>query len=842
MKAANSYASLLRGVSQQVPQERAEGQHTEQVNMLSDPVNGLTRRHGSVLQAERDLPALAAAEFSSYMADVATWRSYDFSTGGKEYVVLHRKEQRPVSAHPLPVALVYNKTDARFLNYNRPPVDADLDLLEAGGVSAMVGVGRYLFMASNSLATSGSSVNKWDTVDNLANAVVWIRGGAYSRTFKVTVRLQNGSSTTVAYTTPTSSYQGVLDTSDIVYTAPDYTKQVKDRVNAYNRAVTAWIGSSTAAIQPTAIAEQLLLLLNAAGYTATRVGSHICFSPAIGVKVIEADDGGDGAFIRAVADEVESADKVSAIHAVGKVVKVRSKESQDAYYLKAIPKDATVTAGYTEVTWAESAGVEHSITGGLFYATISGNNFFIASSAALLATIIAGDHPTFLTSTSGDHDTSPMPFWVGRKVTYLGTFQNRLLVGSGGALAVSQTDEYLNFFRNTVLTLPADSPFEMFPQGSEDDELFHSALYDQDLVIFGKDRQYLISGTVALSPTSANMPVMASYEGAADAPPTAAGGFIFFAKRGEQYSSVFQIQPGLNEKSPDAFPASSQIDRYIVGGAVELLSATGTPSLIFLRTASSQNSLYVFAYLDKQDGRKMDSWSRWDFNPVLGPIVGMSNDSDGILTVSLRLSGSTVYIAADHCPTLTGLSSKPYLDSQREWAEVSAGTGSVTPSSGEEWGVAFDSRNTKRLSGALMPDVTDFLAAHPTTTGLVAGAIQDAFLIPTNPFMRDGKDKVILSGRLTVSRVTVAFKETSGFTWELSYKDTVLTEVRFNGRILGEPEDFIGIEPITTGQHNIPICRETRQYELTLRARSWFPLTLTAMEWTGQFFNRVQRF
>lgn len=40
------YNSVLRGVSQQVPQEREDGQLGEQLNMLSDPVTGLRRRGG----------------------------------------------------------------------------------------------------------------------------------------------------------------------------------------------------------------------------------------------------------------------------------------------------------------------------------------------------------------------------------------------------------------------------------------------------------------------------------------------------------------------------------------------------------------------------------------------------------------------------------------------------------------------------------------------------------------------------------------------------------------------------------------------------------------------------
>lgn len=48
----DTYPSLIQGVSQQTPQERLDGQLGAQVNMLSDPVNGLRRRSGFKLHGK----------------------------------------------------------------------------------------------------------------------------------------------------------------------------------------------------------------------------------------------------------------------------------------------------------------------------------------------------------------------------------------------------------------------------------------------------------------------------------------------------------------------------------------------------------------------------------------------------------------------------------------------------------------------------------------------------------------------------------------------------------------------------------------------------------------------
>lgn len=837
MKAANSYSSLLKGVSQQVPQDRADGQHSEQVNMISDPVNGLTRRRGSKLLAERVTPTQPEAELASYIEDTQSWATYDYEDGGHQYVVLIRTAARPATANPLPGVVVYDRTTNIFLGYARNAVDAPLDLLESGGASAYTAVGKYLLLAGNTVNVSGSNTAAWSASN--ANTVVWVRGGAYSRTYRMTLKHTSGTVYTYSYTTPSSSYQGVLDTSDILASDPDYTKKVNDRVNAYNSAVTSWIGTAAAAIQPAAIAEQLGLLAGAQFGARILVGSHIAFQN--NCTAAEVDDGGDGSLIRGVANEVESIDSVSPIHFVDKVVKVRGENATEAYYMKAVSK-GTAVLGVGEVTWVEAAGVEQHITGGLFLATVANGNLYIASSASLLNAILPGYHPVFESSTSGDLDSSPPPAFVGRKISYLGLFQDRLLIGSGGALAVSKVADYLSFFRSTVLTLPADDPFEMITQGGEDDELRHSILYDQSFVLFGKKRQYIINGKLPLTPTSANMAVMSNYEGAADCRPAVAGGFIFYAKRGEYYSSLHQIQPGQTENSPESFPASSQIDSYISGGAIEIISATGSPSHVIMRSSGARNSLYVFTYLDKSDERKLDSWSRWDFNQALGPIIGVHDIPDAILVFSLRPGNGGMYFVADTVELVGGLDDTPYLDSNRSWASVSAGTGSVVPTTTGDWYAAFNSESIRRFTGVPLANVASLQAAYPGEPGLMVGALQDAYFDPTNPYMRDGKDKVIMSGRLTISKLVIGFKNSTGFWWAITYRGVEGPVREFNGRILGDPNNIIGIEPVTTGQYSIPVGRETRDYSIRIGARKWYPFTAAAIEWVGQFFNRVQRF
>lgn len=840
MRASGSYESLIRGVSQQVPQDRAPGQHTAQVNMLSDPVNGLTRRHGSELIHEEKVSGLTWDDVAVYQADTDNWRTLETSYNFKDYVVIYRTGARPVGSN-LPLMFVYCRTTNDFLPITRNVSDSVLDLLETGGISALTFIGRYLFMAGNSILTTGTEVNLWNNPDNMGKAVVWIRAGAAGRTFTATFTKLDNSQVNYSVTTSPTTYAGTLSTSDIAASDPEYTKKVNDRVNAYNSAVTAQIALGTFESQPSNMAAIAATQISALGIPAVAHGSHIALT---GVKSITLSDGGDGSLLRGIADEVESVDKLSPLHYAGKVVKVRTRNTDEAFYMKAIPKNSAITSGVTEVTWVECAGVEYQVTQALCFGTIDAGvtTAYLASSPALLNTLFPGDHPQYAKSVAGDKDSNPLPYVTNRYITYLGSFQDRLLVGSGGVVVCSKVGDYLNFFRSTMLTLPADDAFEMKSQGPDDDVLRHSVLYDQNLVIFGDKRQYVVSGKVALSPTNANMAVMSNYAGTADAAPHTAGGLIFYAKREETYSSVHEVRPGQGlQNSPESYPVSSQISSYLPGKVIELTS-NASPSYVFLRTTGNRNALFTFFYVDSPQGRRLDSWSRWDFDPALGLVIGMTPVPDGVDVFFLRKGHDGVYLVCDRCTLTAGLSGKPYLDSLRTIAAVNAGTGSVRLSTTGPWFAAFDNSTSKRFLGSALGDVTALQAAHPTGTGLYVGANQPCYFEPTNPFMRDGKDKAILSGRLTITNMTVAMANSSGFVADVVVNGQVVDSMSFNGRVIGDTNNLIGVEPVGTDKKTVPIGRETNQYTLKLSARKWLPLTVAGLEWSGQFFNRTQRF
>ena len=94
-----------------------------------------------------------------------------------------------------------------------------------------------------------------------------------------------------------------------------------------------------------------------------------------------------------------------------------------------------------------------------------------------------------------------------------------------------------------------------------------------------------------------------------------------------------------------------------------------------------------------------------------------------------------------------------------------------------------------------------------------------------------------MQGRLTVNKLDVYYKDAGGF--EATVTDTAygkVTALRFNGRVLGQAANMVGVVPITTGNTPVFVGRESKDYVCKISSRNWMPLSITRVTWTGQWF------
>lgn len=852
-KVVGSYPSVVRGVSEQVPQDRLPGQHTEQVNMVSDPVRGVARRHGSVMMDEKSLGIGPLTE--AQLGYIRNYREFSFFVNGTEYMLIYQSEER-TEGDDLPFAYCVNKDTGKFLTvaYWASSPGA-LDDWIYGGLSAITSVGQFVAMASNKVGPGYSVNDRYEATKG--NGVVWIRGGAYSRTYSVTARIGANSYTT-SYTTMASSYPTLLDTSDIPASASDYQKQVNDRVYAYNSAVTKWIGDANASVQPQNIANQLYTGLLAAGMTGSNVGvvsGNVVFA---GIDDLSATDSGDGTLARVVFREVDDPAKLSTLHYDGKVVRVKPKGTDESYYMVAHAEAAG--SGPRAVQWVE--GPAQIVTPGEVFAlgalSDDGNTFHIANNAATLATAIGHDVPGYQpSSVGGIDDKGGVPYFFGKRITMMTVFMDRMVIVANGTILMSRVGDYFNWFRKSMLRLDDDDPIEAYALGAEDDIIKKQVTYNKDLFMFGERKQYTISGRQILTPTNVAVSITSNERDSVYAQPVVVGNLLFYGKYEaapnqtgpSPYSTnVSQFQLGLFQDTPETYRVTPQLDKYIRGRPIEF-QALPSPHSVFVRTDGLDNGFYVYRFIDQAgtQQRQFDSWSRWEWDENgMGKLVGLSIYKATLYAVVIRDTGSGPWVGLEQFVMDSNLSSDPYLDSLRLTEYYLGNTGFYKHSDEEQYSNLYVAASLGSDVALLGENAADFDAFYEdvledgTKPGKV-GVGYDAYVEPTSPYVRDQNDKAIVNGRLIVNRLTLSVTDTGGLdVWRTDTEGTRVVST-FNGRRVGISNNRVGMQPVTTTTINVGVGRANTEYSLKLASRRWLPFTLSGIEWVGQFFNRARR-
>jgi hypothetical protein len=735
-----AYPHLLGGVSEESSERRGAGEHWEQDNLITDPVRGLTRRAGAKYRAQslgaRTLPG-------GHSVSTGTTRTYDFQVNQSQMAVVY-----DTKASGLGALILFNKNTGSIIPVTRP-AGGNVSLLLEGGVRTATALGQYVVMAGPGLSPSYTTTERYGVSSNLRHHIVWIRGGAFSREYRVAL-VRGNQKLECVYTTPSAGYPEPLDTSGLNVNDPDYLKQVNDLTNQYNSAVNAWVAAALAAPQPDNIALTLAEEITnsgflAAGETAEASGPNIYIN-APSVEDVEVDDGGDGSLARGVGNTVAAAELLSLYHIPGKIVRVRPNNSTDGrcFYMQAVPKDGS-TGGLTEVSWRETAGTRFTPT--VVFGVLAVND---AGTAAWFNTDLTAlraadpnfaDLPLYTASDAGDIDSNPPQRFLGQPATMLTTFQDRLVVGCGNSFNSSKTSDYFNFFRTSIVTVTADDPVNFVAIGGEDDIIRYALTHDRNLVVWGTG-QYIVDGRKPLTPQTASAVRMASIKDAVDAPPVLGDKFIYFSRsRGDGTSSVHHLQPGRIQEAPETFELSRGLKTYLAGGPAEIIPGND-PDYLYVRT-TGDNDLKVFAYQDAANGeRVLSAWSRWTFNTVLGNLAGVSLYNGTVFLLFLDTVGSTVNAYLSAIAPKPG--AEPYLDM---WSVSGGGPAYISGVNIIAYGKA-----------------DNYSGAGGTGT-LYSGVPFDSAVTLTSPHATDRDGLPILNGRTVVNSVKVYTEDTSGVQW-----------------------------------------------------------------------------
>jgi hypothetical protein len=799
-KISDAYDAIIRGVSQQPPDKRISGQHWVQDDFLSDPVQGLRRRPGA-----RRLSEYAA---SGTAADISTnFRNFDTQLDGRQLSILARMPRTSGSAQPVFAHQrgdIDGVPDAEFLDVLIS--DDARDLLD-DGINAVTAVGKYLLLAHTQPVDFGR-VDLYESDANRRRIVINVKGATYSREYRIRMK-RAGQATEV----------------NVVYSTP----------NLYNTdgSISA---TAAAAAQPFRVAQQLLNRLNAnatftAGFTAVVDGASIMVTPNLpDVEYVTVSDGGGNELIAAAWRVVENPGDLPAIAEPGHIIKVTPR-GEDSYYLRA-ESDLEETE---KVIWREYTAAEVSIVRPFAVGVAAGNRLLIGADPADLQALLDAEAvvetvPEYGVRKAGDDESAPMPHFVGREITDMTVFQDRLLVMSGPVVNASQISDFFNFWRTTVLTYPDDDATEMYATGSEADVIRGSVIFDRSLVMFGDKQQYAVSGKVPLTGSTSTIMQSSAHKDAAAVRPVALGDLLFFLKSGRHFVTSYQIRVGQVEDTSNSSEVSRQLNDYINGQGLEMVGLS-LPEMLLIRT-TTPNTVYTFAFVDTDEGgRMLDAWSRWTFDASCGMLAGVSLHKDSPRLVFAQSTEDGVKLILSELDLNDTNNVVPHLDL---WFYV----GDFAADAAMHCAFTGDAPEDRRWFGRTDNNVAALEAEFGADENVVLGYRQGGELVLTSPYVMDDGQRPITGGKLTVSVLSMTVTDSLAFTAETVTAWGTFPGIVWNGRVLGRADNLVGYREPRDATVSWAVAQDNTQYRTVIRPTNWLPLTITGVSWTGQYFKK----
>jgi len=356
------------------------------------------------------------------------------------------------------------------------------------------------------------------------------------------------------------------------------------------------------------------------GVTITRSGSvlHLTSNSAITIAASDARSNSD---ITAITNSVQSFTELPAIAPNGYQVEIVGDPSNrfDGYYVSFVTRSGT----FGEGSWQESVGpgVQYRINAAtmpqLLVRLPNGNFWFGPANGSTQSGVKI---PSWGQRTAGDYDTAPDPSFIGYPIQDVFIYKNRLGILADENIILSRSRDFFEFFPETVTTILDSDPIDLAASNNRVSVLRYAIPYQDELIVFSDQMQFRFSSSdVALTPTTAQITVLTSYEIDPNCRPVVVQGTIVFCQVNGQWSQLreFSVRGAGTALVADASDLTTQASSYVPAGVFRL-APNDTGNVWFALSSGAVKRLYVHKYYYRNTGggveRAQSSWSYWEFS------------------------------------------------------------------------------------------------------------------------------------------------------------------------------------------------------------------------------------
>lgn len=588
------------------------------------------------------------------------------------------------------------------------------------------------------------------------------------------------------------------------------------------------------------------------GWTVSRTGSTIYISRTSADFTIATEDGFNNGAMVAIKNELQKfADLPANAGVAGFLVKITGTgagEGQsspfDSYYVKYVPATGNAGTG----TWQEcpATGISLGFTG--------------TNMPHILVREADGSftfkQATWKNRVVGDLDSNPQPSFVGRTITDVFFYRNRLGFLTDEAVVFSEAGDYFNFLRTTVTDLLDSDPIDVNASHTKVSILKHAVPFNKQLLLVSDQTQFVVETQDLLTPKTIAIKVATEFPTNTKAEPFAVGQNVYFAVEKGNWSSFREYYADLNSLTFDSQDITGHLPQYIPADVYKITAATNEDILLAL-SSREPSSLFTYKYFWNGKEKLQSSWSKWTFGSDVTILNADFIDSDLFLVVN-RSDG--VYFERMSVALGNLETGEPYpvhLD-----RKVQLTSGNVDYGSGYTT-ISLDALGYTPSEGSYQI----VIKTHPTlkpgeifnviwdgTTAKVAGNITggtyafgrkymfkyELSTITVKTASPGGGQKSDTEGRLQLRKVAFNYADTGLFQVKVKSEGRDLYTYTFSGKILGTSSATLGSYSISSGRFTTPVISRNIGTSIVLENDSALPCSFLSADWEGYYVKRSQ--
>lgn len=461
----------------------------------------------------------------------------------------------------------------------------------------------------------------------------------------------------------------------------------------------------------------------------------------------------------------------------------------------------------------------------------------------------------------GDEDSNPEPSFVGATINDIFFYRNRLGFISGENVILSRSASFFNFWFASVVDMQDTDPIDLAVSHNSVSILYHAVPFDEELLLFSNDTQFLLRADGVLSPKNCSLTEVTEFTCNPYVRPVGAGRRVYFPTERAEFTTIkeyFTIEDTTNLK--DAQDVTSHVPSFIPNGVYKIVSSN-TENVLGFFTLGDESKVYIYKYLFIDNSRLQSSWSYWEFNGarILGggfinSTLYLVFDRQGMITLeSISFTYNTkdyeeyepYRVFMDRKVVLPVITSDAYDDIEgRTKVDMKTIYGD-TLKAGVSYGLGDSKGFFRKWTPEEMVDGRYvWLQGNWVGRRLIEGELYKFKAKFSEVMIRKQDDNGVTAyteGRLQLKNFWVNYANCGYIKAIVECFDKETYEYVMTARLLGSGRNKIGLTALETGQFKFPVQSLSSNCSISIETELPMPVALIGAGWEGVYYKRATR-